>query len=192
MKRQKKLLLERLEGKKMKLITEKWLRKQRACLEGIDWFFSKNYSAPLIILRKLIEEKHYLWASWLIVRVMNKKQARHYAMFCVEQVRYILEKGIPFKLPAEPIKVCTERICSAQVWGTTIYRGKPRWADVTTCAHFSACCALCEYQEVKKCFFTTSAQMAAGRGMGWALRADKDLSRVRILEYGMNLVGGKI
>jgi len=177
---------------KQQNMTEKWLRKQCACPKGIEWFISRAYNSdPLSVLRRLIEEKRYFWASWLITRVMTKKQARHFAMFCVEQVRYILEKGIPSNPTVEPVKACKEHTGRAQIWGTPIYQNKPEWADITTCAHFSASAALGEYLEAKKASLTTTAQFAAQRGMAWALRADKHLSIVRIVEYGMNLVGGK-
>ena len=76
-------------------ITEKWLREQDACGEGVRWFKNQEKSDSIEVLEALIAEGQLEWANWLIVRVMKRKQYIAYAIFAAEQVISIYEKEYP-------------------------------------------------------------------------------------------------
>jgi hypothetical protein len=78
----------------MNKITDKWIKEKRPCGEAMAWWDKKERD-PLVILDKLITEKHYDWANWLVVRVMVKKQYVAYAIFAAEQVIDIYERKYP-------------------------------------------------------------------------------------------------
>ena len=47
------------------------------------------------IIKNLMLEKHFDWANWLIVRIMERKQYLSYAIFAAEQVLDIFENKYP-------------------------------------------------------------------------------------------------
>ncbi len=76
-------------------ITKQWLIKKDACIEDIHWAQKEKDKNSLIILDKLIKQKKYDWANWLIVRTMKYKQYVAYAIYAAEQVIDIFEKKHP-------------------------------------------------------------------------------------------------
>ena len=78
-----------------KTITKEWLREKGACTDGYNWFLHQRSRDELKVLEKLIQEEHFEWANWLIVRRMERKQYIQYAIFAAEQVIDIYEKQIP-------------------------------------------------------------------------------------------------
>ena len=76
-------------------ITNEWLETKGACRKGKNWFENQTESDGVGILRKLMLEKHYDWANWLSVRVMERKQYLAYAIYAAEQVLGIFEKTYP-------------------------------------------------------------------------------------------------
>ena len=93
-------------------ITNELLKKHHACREGCKWFLNQNDSKHDVVLLKLVEENHYDWANWLIVRLLNKKQKTQYAVFAAECVIFIYEEKYPDdSRPREAIqaaKACIE------------------------------------------------------------------------------------
>lgn len=77
-------------------ITEQKLKELCACQEGIDWFLAWQGQKDLkSVLYALIDSDHAIWANWLMVRHLNKKQKVQYAIFAAEQVLYIFEARHP-------------------------------------------------------------------------------------------------
>ena len=78
-------------------ITKKWLQNKNACKGSLDYVCENDYIGldEIQFLKKLIKEKRYSDANWLIVRLMNKKQKVQYAIFAAEQVLDIFETKHP-------------------------------------------------------------------------------------------------
>ena len=79
----------------MATITKKWLKNQGACVEGYDWFIHQHDTDELSVLNRLISEKRYDWANWLIARRMTRQQYLQYAIYAAEQVIELFEKQYP-------------------------------------------------------------------------------------------------
>ena len=96
----------------IKKFSKESLRKHSACGEGVRWFLSQKETEPVAVVEKLIEEKHFDWANWAVVRCMTYKQYVSYAVFAAEQVIDIYEKKNPDdKRPRQAIdaaKKCIE------------------------------------------------------------------------------------
>jgi len=76
------------------IITDEWIAEHRPCQEAIDWWDKKERNA-LVLLRRLIEQEHYRWANWFIVRVMTQPQYLAYAIFAAEQALPLYEAKFP-------------------------------------------------------------------------------------------------
>ena len=75
-------------------LTNKWIKEHQPCPEAFDWWDKKERDSTRL-LEKLIGEKRYEWANWLIIRVMTRPQYLSYAIFSAEQVLEIYEKMYP-------------------------------------------------------------------------------------------------
>ena len=73
------------EGEKMK-ITKEFLRDNRACSPGYEWFLVCGEIEHDAVINKLMAENHHDWANWLIVRLMTNDQRISYAIFSAEMV----------------------------------------------------------------------------------------------------------
>jgi len=76
-------------------ITTQWLQDKSACINGVIWFKKQSESNSMMILQLLIKQNKLDWANWLIVRLMNYKQAVSYAIYSAEQVIHIFERKHP-------------------------------------------------------------------------------------------------
>jgi hypothetical protein len=76
-------------------ITKEWLEGKKACSKGVDWFVKQKETDGVVVVKKLIKEKLFDWANWLIVRIMDYKQRVSYAVFAAEKVISIYEKKYP-------------------------------------------------------------------------------------------------
>ena len=76
-------------------ISKTWLLEQRACTEGVDWFTAQAETDGLAVVKKLLAEKKFAWANWLVVRLMTYKQYVSYGVYAAEQVVDIYEKKYP-------------------------------------------------------------------------------------------------
>jgi len=82
----------------IKKLTTRWLKKQEACSDAIEWFESQKETDPIKIIKKLIRydsDEKLQWANWFIVRLMNKKQNVQYAIFAAELALCVFEKAYP-------------------------------------------------------------------------------------------------
>ena len=76
-------------------ITLRWLKSKGACRGGVEWFNAQEERGDIKLIEKLMIEKHFDWANWLIVRVMERKQYLAYAIFAAREVLRIFEKKYP-------------------------------------------------------------------------------------------------
>ena len=91
-------------------ITKEWLKEQEVCIEGFDWFNNQGEVDSIKIIRKLIAEKKFDYANWLIVRIMKYEQYVAYAIYAAELVIDIYEKKYKNdnspRLAIEAAKLC--------------------------------------------------------------------------------------
>ena len=179
-------------------ITKEWLQEKKACKEGIKWFAAQVENDGVKIVKKLMKENQLQWANWLIVRIMEyKQQYVSYAIYAAEQVIDNFEKEYPNdKRPREAIeaaKKCIENpteenknaaycaadraYCAADRADSAAYCA----ADSAYRAAYSAYCAA----DSAAC----SAYSAADSAYSAAYRA-ADKMRIKILNYGLKLLGG--
>ena len=78
----------------VKTITLKWLQSKGACKESLEAWQKETDHNTFATLNRLVS-KNPEWGSWLICRLMNKKQAVQYAIFAAEQVIDIYEGKYP-------------------------------------------------------------------------------------------------
>ena len=76
-------------------ITVKFLKDERACTEGVDWFKNQNETEHTNVINALKKEGYFNWANWLIVRLLTHPKQIQYAIFAAEQVIEIFEKEFP-------------------------------------------------------------------------------------------------
>ena len=92
---------------KHKTLNVKKVREMNACLEALEWgekVWDGEEVDSIKVLKQLIEEKHFDWANWLIVRVMTRPQYLNYAIYSAEQVIGIFEKKHPDDRPRKAIE----------------------------------------------------------------------------------------
>jgi hypothetical protein len=196
----------------MQIITKKWLEKQKACQEGIDWFIQEvkgNNMAGDLLVDKLIRENKSGWANWLIVRVMSYKQRVSYAVFAAEQVIDIFEKQYPDdKRPRQAIEVAKKCIenpskenrkaanaavyvaasVAASVATNVTANAVANAADAATYAAYAAMFATNAAANAKNAAsFATDAAFAAGAAIVIAY-ATASFMKKKILEYGLKLL----
>jgi len=80
-------------------ITKNWLKKNYACIEGLEWF-NDNYTEidGIELCLQLINSNDFeklKWANWLITRFMSRKQKLEYAIYAAELVLHIFEEKYP-------------------------------------------------------------------------------------------------
>ncbi len=76
-------------------ITNKWLKKNNACLEGISWFEDCGETYSVAVIEKLISQEKLEWANWLISNLLDRKGQIKFAVFSAQQVIDIFEKKFP-------------------------------------------------------------------------------------------------
>ena len=87
----------------VKTITLKWLQSKGACKESLEAWQKETDHNTFATLNRLVS-KNPEWGSWLICRLMNKKQAVQYAIFAAEQVIDIYEGKYTDKRPRNAIE----------------------------------------------------------------------------------------
>jgi len=76
-------------------ITKMWLEARDACSEGVEWFLERKETDPRKLTLLLLENDHFDWANWLIVRLLTKDNNVWYAIHAAEAVLNIYEKKYP-------------------------------------------------------------------------------------------------
>ena len=77
-------------------INQKWIKEKRPCVEAVEWWHKNGEEKnAIVVLKKLLAEKRYNWANWLIVRLMDYRDYVSYAVFAAEEVVKLYEKKYP-------------------------------------------------------------------------------------------------
>ena len=79
----------------MKMITDKWLKENRACGDGATWLKGQRLRRADLVIMKLMDINRFDWANWAIVRLMTHKQKIQYAVYSAELVIGECEKKYP-------------------------------------------------------------------------------------------------
>jgi hypothetical protein len=73
-------------------ITRKWLEERGACQDGKEWCLSHGELTLKELYPIFLKHGKYEWLSWLMVRLMTKKQKVQFAIYAAELVIGIYEK----------------------------------------------------------------------------------------------------
>jgi hypothetical protein len=120
-------------------ITRKWLKEQRACADGIEWFNAQKETDSLKVLDALIKDKKLDYANWLIVRLMTYRQYVSYAVYAAEQVIDLYEKQCPDdKRPRQAIEAAKKCIDNPSEENKQAADAAARVADAATNAAYAA------------------------------------------------------
>lgn len=90
-------------------LSVEWLNSMRACSRGITWFRKQKKTDSITIINKLIRERKFHWASWLIVRLLDKEKFPDvitYAIKCV--IKYCEKKYAKNKEASRIVKLIDE------------------------------------------------------------------------------------
>ena len=165
----------------MKLTVSKVI-KMDACRDALEWgktIWAGKSEDSVVVLKRLLSEKKYDWANWLIVRVMKRKRYLAYAIFAAEQAIGIYEAQYPDdKQPRQSIEAAKRVLKNDNKENRAAARAAARaaWAA-----------------------WDARAASAAARAAAWVARAAardagdaaKEEMQLRILNYGMGLLMGK-
>ena len=180
-------------------ITKDWLKKEDACSPGKKWFENQVESDGVIVVTKLMAEKKYPWANWLIVRLMDKPQIVNYAIFAAEQVLHIFESECPGdNRPRLLIEIAKHRLKDKSATADIV-------APVAHAAHAAraaaADCAAAAAAYAAATAYTDDADAAAAYAAAAAVYTDdvfcaaadaeKEKLSIKILNYGLELLGKK-
>lgn len=180
----------------MRNITLKWLEKQDACKEGIEWFKNQSERNDLKIVEKLIAENKLDWANWLIVRLMTYKQYVSYAIYSAEQVIHIYENKYPCdKRPRNAIKAAKKCIKSPtkknkQAADTARAAADAAAFAAADSADAAARVAAASYTASAASTSAASAARAAAYTASYAASAASTsvAIRIKILNYGIKII----
>lgn len=169
-------------------ITEKWLKKKKACFSSLNYVVKNNYMEMEIdsFIRKLIKEKRLSDADWLITKSMNKKQNVLYAVFAAELVINIFEKKYPQdKRPRKAIETAKRYV-------------KRPCKQTKNTAHAAAYAA---HAAAYAAYADADACAAAADAAAYAYAADAALAaadacaaatiKIKILKNGLKIIKGK-
>lgn len=167
---------------KLPKITDRWLVKHNACVQGYVHFsaFAGNYHSPIILVHQLVLANKQKWANWLIVRVMSRKQRTAYAIYAAE-------------LGLAAIGTVDKKLTiRAAIKAAKSNKGLKKNHAIAAAA-FAACVSA--YSKDASAFAASDAAAYAADACA-ALSASPTKSRReaynKILEYGIKLLKGEI
>ena len=173
------------------LITKEWLKEKSACNEGYEWSLKQNGFEDGIevikFLNMLVEDGHWDWANWVIVRAMTRPQCLAYAIFSSEQVIDIFEKKYPKDdSPRKAIEA------AKRVLENDTEENRAAAGAAAAAAYAAAATAAAAYAVAAASYAAAATAYAAAS----ADTAEKDSMRKKILDYGIELLtsaegGGK-
>jgi hypothetical protein len=169
-------------------ITQEWLVEKSACKEGREWFLSQGETDGVKVVEKLMAEDRLDWASWLVVRIMNRPQYIGYAVFAAEQVLGIFEERYPDdKRPRQAIEAAKQCI----VRDTPENRSSAA-AAAYAAADYAAAAYAAAAAAYADAYAAADAAYAAAADAAYAAYAAADNTRkdmkARILNHGLNLL----
>ena len=167
-------------------ITLDWLKKNRACIEGVEWFSNHVEKSAIkepeleIVINALLEEDHSQWANWTLVRFLDRKQKIQYAVFAAEQVIDIFEKKYPNdKRPRKAIEAAKKCLGN----DTKEDRASAYAAAYAAYAYAASAAAYAAYAAA----YAAAAYAASSS----AAASAKKKMREKILKYGLSLLKGE-
>ena len=173
-------------------ITEEWIKQNAPCQEALDWYKDYLGESPIVILRRLIEAKKYIWANWFIVRVMTYHDYVSYAVFAAENVIDIYEKKYPEdKRPREAIEAAKKCIKNPTEENKAAAKAAAAAAWAAGAAVWVAGTAAGIAAEAAVWVAGTAAGTAAEAAAwvaGTAAEAAGAVMQLKILEFGMKLL----
>ncbi len=186
----------------VKTITLKWLQSKGACKESLEAWQKETDHNTFATLNRLVS-KNPEWGSWLICRLMNKKQAVQYAIFAAEQVIDIYEGKYTDKRPRNAIeaaKAYLKHPC-AKTKAANAYASAYAAAYAAAsayAAYYAACAAACAadyaagYDAAAAAAATYAADAAgyaaADAAGAYAAGAERRKMKAKILKYGIGLL----
>lgn len=188
----------------MKTVTTSWLKKDWTCRDAMEKLEDMGYSKLLAdeMIRLCIEEDRLDWASWLICRVLNKRQKVQYAVYAARYVLKISEdKDLEFKRPRKAIEAaeaylkrpCKKTIDAAET-ATKGYNYAMEYVasfppvEAADESAYAASCAACENYAAATCSSWAAAHAAIHTVAEGAKR--KKL-QIKFINYGIKLLKGK-
>ena len=172
-------------------ITEKWLLKNNACNQGIDWFNNQNLRDEIDVINALMEKKRFDWANWYISYRLTKEESLRYAIYAAKSVLNIFETNHPtdtrprmavkaaekyLKYPTEKNKIAATDAAYAATYAAYA-------ADATDAAYAAAYAA-------DAAAYAANAANAAYAAAYAADAADAGTIKTKIIKYGIKLIKG--
>lgn len=110
-------------------ITTRQLNKLGACEDGIVWFKAQKNKEAKSILRACVEQRHFDWANWYVIKSFTQTQLVTYSIFSAESVLSIFEKEFPTdKRPRNAIEAAKNWINrSSEAAGDAWYAAGDAW-----------------------------------------------------------------
>jgi len=161
-------------------ITKRLLLKYSACIDGIDWFCNQKETDLIKLIEGAIKDKARLdWANWLIARVMTHDNQVKYAIYAAEQVIDIFEKKYPNdKRPRQAIDAAKK------------YLKEPTEENRNAAyASYAAASAYASYAAASANASYAAASANASAYDAYAADAYAYAMKIKILEYGLTLLG---
>ena len=191
----------------VKTITLKWLQSKGACKESLEAWQKETDHNTFATLNRLVS-KNPEWGSWLICRLMNKKQAVQYAIFAAEQVIDIYEGKYPndkrprnaikaakayLKNPSKKTKAYAAAAASAAYAYAAAYASAYAYAATYAAAAATYAADYAAGYDAAAAYAADAAGYAAGYAGAYAAGADaagaeRRKMKAKILKYGIRLL----
>lgn len=191
----------------VKTITLKWLQSKGACKESLEAWQKETDHNTFATLNRLVS-KNPEWGSWLICRLMNKKQAVQYAIFAAEQVIDIYEGKYPndkrprnaikaakayLKNPSKKTKAYAAAAASAAYAYAAAYASAYAYAATYAAAAATYAADYAAGYDAAAAYAADAAGYAAGyagayAAGAYAAGAERRKMKAKILKYGIGLL----
>jgi len=186
------------------IITKRWLIRQQACWEGIDWFLTQKNREPRALLRALIKENQPLeWGNWFLSRKLKRIDKVRYAVYAAKQVLGLFEEEYPNddrprkaikaveKYIKNPTKKNKEAAYAAADAAHAAYA-----AAYAARAAYAACAAAYVARAARAAYaahaayaaYADAATYAAADAAYAARAADRTKLQIKICRYGLRLL----
>jgi hypothetical protein len=165
-----------------------WLKKEKACPEGMAWFEAQKETNGIKLVEALAKD-HWEWANWLLVRLMTHKQQVQYAVYAAEQVIGIYEaKYSDDKRPRQAIDAAKKYVANPSKKNRAAARAAAEAAWAAAEAAWAAARAAAEaaWAAAEAAWAAAEAAWAAARAAAWAAAGAK--MQEKIIKYGIGLV----
>jgi len=182
------------------IITKRWLIRQQACWEGIDWFLTQKNREPRALLRALIKENQPLeWGNWFLSRKLKRIDKVRYAVYAAKQVLGLFEEEYPNDdRPRKAIKAVEKYIKNptkknkeaAYAVAYAAYAAADAAAHAAACAAYAARAARAAYAAYAAYAAADAARAACAACAAYAAAyaADKTKLQIKICRYGLRLL----